>query len=263
MPELPDVQTFKEYLDATSLHQKIQNVDFNDAGMVLDAPASRVRSALTGSHLERTRRHGKYLFAGLDSDGWLVLHFGMTGFLKYFKESKKAPPHSRMLIHFSNGYHLGYDCQRKLGEIGLTKDVGGFVSERGLGPDALDPELDLEVFGDALGKSRAAVKSALMNQEALAGIGNVYSDEILFQAGIHPKKKASTLKQGELQTLFDKTQEVLWTAIESRADPERMPDSFIIPHRRTDRKCPKCGGQLTQEKISGRTGYYCPKCQKR
>jgi formamidopyrimidine-DNA glycosylase len=139
--------------------------------------------------------------------------------------------------------------------------VDEFVRGKGLGPDVLD--MDPEMFLDTMGESSAAIKSALMKQEFIAGIGNVYSDEILFQAGIHPKKKASALDQGQLQELFDKAQEVLWTAIESRADPEKMPKSYIIPHRHTDQKCPACGKKLAQEKISGRTAYYCAKCQKK
>jgi len=259
MPELPDVEVFKQYLDATSLHQRIEKVRILAPEMLKGVTVERLKGALEGQVFESSRRHGKYLFVSLNSGIPLVLHFGMTGFLAYFKDMDKGPPHERLLVAFSNGYHLAYDCQRKLGEVTLAESVESFLKERRLGADAL--EVDLGSFKAALSGTRASVKSALMDQKLIAGIGNIYSDEILFQAGIHPQKRASQLDESTLEGLFQAMKEVLAATIACRADPGRFPEGYLIPHRRTDRICPKCGTGIETAKVSGRTAYFCPQCQ--
>jgi formamidopyrimidine-DNA glycosylase len=262
MPELPDVEIFKQYLDATSLHQKVATVDIKDRGMLKGVSAKKLKQQIQDRRFTSSRRHGKYLFAALDNGGWLLLHFGMTGFLKYFKDPEKQPGHVRLRIRFANGYHLAYDCQRKLGEIGLTKDPGEFIDAKGLGPDALAPDLDLGSFKKILSRSRGSIKGALMNQNMLAGIGNVYADEILFQTGVHPKTKANELKEQTLAGLYRIMRtEVLPTAIKCRADPSQLPPDYIIPRRGKDAHCPKCDSALQQISASGRTTYLCPECQ--
>lgn len=260
MPELPDVEVFKRYLDSTSLHQEIEEVKASSKQVLKGVSSSTLGKELKGRSFSSTDRYGKYLFAHLDGDeAILLLHFGMTGFLKYFKDLEKEPPHDRLLISFKNGYHLAYDSQRKLGEIRLIEDQQEFVGKQELGPDAVS--ISFADFLDALSGSRASVKSALMNQKILAGIGNVYSDEILFQAGIHPASKAGNLDEKTLKNLFKAMGKVLDKAVKAGADPERFPKSFIIPHRHGDQKCPRCSGTIESEKISGRTAYFCPKCQ--
>jgi formamidopyrimidine-DNA glycosylase len=259
MPELPDVEIFKQYLDSTSLHKKIGSTQVTDERVLESLSKNKLARALKGKTFRSTRRHGKYLFVELDGGLWLVLHFGMTGFLKYFKDTDKKPSHPRILIQFTNGYHLSYDCQRMLGEVNLIDDVEKFLRTRDLGMDALD--VDLETFKDLLGKTRGAVKSALMNQKLMAGIGNVYSDEILFQAGVHPKTHANNLNEKQLERIFHHMQEVLETAIDCGADPEKMPESYIRPERHKEGKCPRCHGEIVKEKVSGRTAYFCPDCQ--
>jgi formamidopyrimidine-DNA glycosylase len=120
MPELPDVEVFKQYLDATSLHQKIGKVKIIAPEMLKGGTVNRLKEALEGDAFESSWRHGKYLFVNLRNGPFLVLHFGMTGFLIYFKNRDKEPPHERLLIAFSNGYYLAYDCQRKFGKVALA-----------------------------------------------------------------------------------------------------------------------------------------------
>ena len=261
MPELPDVEIFRQYLDATALHKTIETVDIKGKDMVKGISGKKLVQHLGKSRFESSRRHGKYLFAELP-DGWLVLHFGMTGFLKYYKDPDKEPAHDRLCIGFTNGYYLAYDCRRKLGEIGFTENPDAFAGERGLGPDVLNPDLDEDHFKEILSRSRGSIKGALMNQDMLAGIGNVYADEILFQAGVHPKSKVNDLAEETLEELFRVMREdVLPTAIDRRADPARFPDHYIIPHREKNGNCPKCGRTLEKVKVSGRTTYFCPDCQ--
>ncbi len=262
MPELPDVEVFRGYLDSTSLNQKIEKVQIYSPEILKGISASEMEIALKDNTFESTRRHGKYLFSELDTGRWLVFHFGMTGFLKYFKEMEKEPPHDRMLIEFLNGYHLSYDCQRKLGEIRITENVDKFTRETNLGIDALDIAFDPDWFREKLNSQRGSIKSTLMKQEFVAGIGNIYADEILFQSGVHPKARPNQLNDKTVKKLFTQIGKVLNKAIECEAQPERFPQNFIIPRRRTDQKCPKCGGKIEILKISGRSAYYCPKCQK-
>src|SRR5215207_5968721 len=185
MPELPDVEAFKRYMDATSLHQKIRFVGVRSEKILGDFSARTLQSTLKGRTFESTRRHGKNLFAGLDGGGWMLMHFGMTGRLTYFKDPDEEPLHSRLLFAFDNDNHLAFVCQRMFGKVDLIEDPEEFAREKGLGPDALD--LDGGSFRERLNGTRGGVKATLMNQKILAGIGNIYSDEILFQARLHPR----------------------------------------------------------------------------
>ncbi len=259
MPELPDVEVFKRYLDSTSLHQKIKDVHVTKKRVLKGVSAPKLKKHLKGHSLESSRRYGKYLFVKVNTGRWLVVHFGMTGFLQYFKASGKKPEHTRFLLDFSNGYHLAYDSQRMLGELYLIENVEKFIDQQELGPDAL--VIDAASFLDLLKGRKGSIKTTLMNQNIIAGIGNVYSDEILFQAGIHPKKSTGELDKKELGRLFRMARKVLEKAIEAQANPKRLPRSYIIPRRSEGAKCPKCGGAVKKLKFSGRTGYFCPRCQ--
>lgn len=262
MPELPDVEIFKNYLEATSLHKEIEDVHVRSPEMLAGTSPSGLKKAMKGTSLQSAHRHGKYLFCRMDTGKHLVLHFGMTGFLKYFKNKDEEPSHVRLLLDFSNGYHLAYDCSRKLGKIELIDGIPEFIREKELGPDPLQPDFDFAAFKEAFKGSTGAIKPALMNQRYIAGIGNIYSDEILFQAGIHPKTFTGQLDESSLKKLYSEMEDhVLPEAIKAGARPDRLPSSFIIPHRSKDGECPACGGKIVKETISGRSGYYCPRCQ--
>lgn len=272
MPELPDVETMRRYLEATSLYQEIEKVDVRAPILLADDRTSdsrageRVEEVLVGRSFVATRRHGKYLSVTLDgeADGdeqALLLHFGMTGGLKYFKEMEGEPKYDRVLFSFKNGYHLAYVSQRKLGQIGVVNDVSSFLETKDLGPDALDPALDFQAFKEAVRDRRAMAKSVLMDQGTVAGIGNVYSDEILFQAGIYPRTRMDELSDEELKQLFQHMKDVLETATAAQADPERFSDLYVAPHRHEGGTCPVCGATLRTVKVSSRTSYFCPECQ--
>src|SRR3989454_4356241 len=138
MPELPDVETFKRYLDATSLHQPIKGVNVRSAYVLKGVSERELGRQLKGRSLERSCRHGKHLFVRADGDLWLRLHFGMTGSLRYFKHEEQAPNHTRVLFVFANAHRLAFEDQRKFGEVGLVKDLDEFLKKRALGPDTLD-----------------------------------------------------------------------------------------------------------------------------
>jgi formamidopyrimidine-DNA glycosylase len=261
MPELPEVQNFKRYLDATSLHHRIIGVDVRSAYILKGVSGRELSRRLKGRCFESTRRHGKHLFVRADGDVWLRLHFGMTGSLRYFKHQEQAPKHTRVLFVFANARRVAFEDQRKFGEIGLLKDVDEFLKKRALGPDALDTSLPQ--FREIFRKHRGAVKTILLNQKLIAGIGNIYADEILFRARIHPATQVSTLKEKSVTKLFRATRNILKKAIEAKADANLIPKSWLLPHRGKGGKCPRCGRELKSATIGGRTAWFCAHCQKR
>jgi formamidopyrimidine-DNA glycosylase len=265
MPELPDVELYKRYLDEHALSRTIARVTVNDARILGDLAASAFVAALSGNRFEESRRHGKHLLVRLRERGWLTLHFGMTGGLVHFRDAADEPPYDRVRFDFAGGHHLAYVNRRMLGRVGLTDDAGAFIRAEALGPDALDPGFDLAAFEHAIQGRRRDVKSVLMDQALLAGIGNIYADEILFQACVHPRTPAASLGGRERAVLFEQIKAVLETAIECGAGAEqlleRLPDHFLLPHREKSGKCPRCGAAIATLKAAGRTAYFCPRCQ--
>ena len=261
MPELPEVEISKRYLDATSLHQCIDDVDVRNTYILKETSARELARGLKGRRFKSSRRHGKLLFVRVDGELWLRLHFGMTGSLQYFKNDEPAPRYARVLFVFSNNHRLAFDDQRQFGQIGLLKDVDEFLKEHALGPDAL--KIDLREFRKILGKRRGAVKSVLLNQRIIAGIGNIYADEILFRVRMHPATETSRLDDKALTKLFRASHYVLQKAIAAKADANLMPRSWLLPRRGRGGKCPRCGRKLRSVRIGGRTAWFCPQCKKR
>lgn len=257
MPELPDVEVYKRYFDSTALHQSIEDTEVLDDTVLDGSSASSIRQALGGTSFEETRRHGKHLFARCSNDRWLGLHFGMTGELVYYQRGDRDSEYEYFRVDFENGYRLALVIPRKLGHVRLLDDPDTFIDEKDLGPDALG--LDFETFASRLEGRRGMIKSALMDQTVLAGLGNVYTDEVLFQAGVHPKTRVQALDEETRRTLFETMEEVLEVAIDCKADPDQVPaDQFLLPHRHGDKKDPDTGTDLEKITVSGRSGYYSP-----
>jgi formamidopyrimidine-DNA glycosylase len=261
MPELPEVETFKRYLDGTSLHQRITNVEVRDAYVLKCGSARELARRLKARRFENSHRHGKQLFVCAGDELWLRLHFGMTGSLEYLDHDEVAPKTARVIFRFADNCRLAFDDQRKFGEIELIEDVDEFLQTRGLGPDALGASLSQ--FKAILGKHRGAVKAILLNQQLIAGIGNLYADEILFRARMHPATDATRLSDKDLARLFRATSYVLERAIALKTDFNRLPKSWLLTHRAKAGKCPRCGSRLKSATIGGRTAWFCPHCQKR
>lgn len=259
MPELPDVEVFGRDLGAHGLGRPIAEVDLRDPGRLRGAAPADLEAALAGYAFEGVRRHGKVLFAKVNCGWWLVMHFGMTGFPAFYDAPAGEPGHARLVLRFADGGHLAFADQRKLGWLELSDDVSAYLRSQGIGPDAL--EMHDNAFRALAAEGRGAVKPLLMNQEKIAGIGNVYADEILFQAGIAPERRADTLDAGQVADLCATMHAVLTRAIELRADPARMPADWLTPHRSGGEACPRCGTSLESRKVGGRTAWVCPRCQ--
>ena len=261
MPELPEVETFKRYLDSTSLHQRITNVEVRDAYILKGVSARGLARRLIGRRFENSHRHGKHLFVCAGDELWLRLHFGMTGSLEYLNHNEVAPKTTRVIFRFANSCRLAFDDQRKFGEIELIEDIDEFLQTRGLGPDALG--ISLSQFKAIVRKHRGAVKAILLNQQLIAGIGNLYADEILFRARMHPATEAARMSDKDLQRLFRAMRYVLEKAIALKTDFNRLPKSWLLTRRGKRGRCPRCGRALKSATIGGRTTWFCAQCQKR
>jgi formamidopyrimidine-DNA glycosylase len=258
LPELPEVETFKRYLDKTSLNQIIKSIKVLD-NRVLNVNEFNLKEFAINKRFISSTRHGKYLIINLDQ-GCLIMHFGMTGDLEYYNNKDEEPKYSKAIFHFDNGYSLAYISSRMFGRIDIAESIEDFIEKKKLGPDAF--KMSLEDFKNALKRRTAIAKNALLNQSFVAGIGNLYSDEVLFKSNLHPKTKLDFLDEAKIKELFDNIKEVLRVGIEKEGDLSNFPDNFLIPHRKKEEYCPICSHEIEWLDISGRRGFFCPNCQK-
>ena len=262
MPELPTLEIYKKYFDSTSLNQIIKNVEIRSPELLINVKPSKLNKTLLGFEFTGSRRYGKYLFCQLNNEYFLIIHFGMTGYLKYIQKNslKNYSKHIRLLIQFINKDELIFDDMRKFGKLGLTRGPDNFIKEKNLGPDAL--QINFKTFQELFRKRKGIIKSLIMNQNFIAGIGNLYADEILYQSRIHPLTTADKLDKDNLKKLFKEMKMVLNKAIEYHDMPYNMPSNFLLAHRHQGGECPT-GGTLITLKIGGRTTYLCPEYQKK
>lgn len=254
MPELPDVETYKRYIDSTSLHQRIGKVHIRNEKIIEGTPPGEFSGKFLGLRFESALRHGKHLFVETDGDIWLHLHFGMTGDVNYFTDSDKEPGYARLLFVLERGV-LAYISRRMLGFASVIGDPGDFIRDQELGPDALD--IPFDQFHKRL-SGKGKLKSRLTDQRLIAGLGNIYADEVLFQARLHPEMQAGDLSPDQWKTLHQVMGRVLREAVERKADPGRFPDSWLIHARRSGAECPRGSGRIERITINGRSTYFCP-----
>lgn len=265
MPELPDVEGFKRVLANNALGKTIVRIFVSDTRILGEFSPRTFVLRLHDAKLVAARRHGKHLLAQIDPSGWLTLHFGMNGALAFVQDCDDEPPFTRVQFYFADDGCLAYTNKRMIGRVGLVEEAADFIADEKLGPDALEPGFDLESFTAAVAGRKRDVKSVLMDQQIIAGIGNIYSDEILFQAKINPAERIDKLAAKELERLYTDMRKVLATAIERGAGSEqfveRMPEGSLLPERHKGGHCPRCRSPLKVFKIGGRTAYCCPHCQ--
>ena len=260
MPELPDVEAIRTRLAEKAAGREIADVEVRDDEALKHGSPDALRDATAGHALSDITRHGKVLFARAGDGPLLAVHFGMTGDLAIVPGDNELPEHARVVFTFSDGDRLVFDNPRTFGWIDLADGIDAYLDENDIGPDALS--ISKDDFIAIVGGTRGQVKPALMDQSKLAGIGNVCSDEILFRAGIRPDTKGTDLSRSRLGDLFAAMQDVLHTASDRLSSGKDLPDDWLARHRDKGEDCPRCGGDLEHRKISGRTAWFCPKCQK-
>ena len=234
MPELPEVEIYCRYFAEHALQQKIKVVRISDERVLGDVRKQQFVTALRGRSFRSVRRHGKHLFADA-GDAWLHLHFGMTGDLAYYRDAD--PRFGRVIFDFDNGAHLAFEDMRLFGVVDLTSDPDVFIKEHHLGPDPL--EITLREFRRLLAPRRGAIKSLLMSQDVIPGIGNLYADETLFQTSIHPRRAVDALSDDEIREIFTGMRRILREVIKRKTDYESYPTRYLIHHREEGARCPR------------------------
>lgn len=259
MPELPDVAYLRKYFDEHALQRKIKDLEVLQKRMVRGGSPKELEKVLANDTFKSTDRHGKWLLIKTKKGKCLAMHFGMTGNLE-FLEDGEMPKSARVVFEFTDHNKLIFTDRRMLGGMELVKDKDELIKKHHLGPDALD--ISWDEFREALKGKKGKVKPVLMDQSILAGIGNLYADEILFQAKVHPESSVNHLDEKELKKIYSCIQLVLKTAIKHMGKRKGLPDSYLLPHREKGGECP-CGGNVEIIEVGGRTTYFCPSCQKK
>lgn len=255
MPELPEVETYCRYFARHALKQRVARVDVRDE-RILAVRATTFTRKLRGREFTEVRRHGKHLFAHA-GDVWLHLHFGMTGDLAYYEDRADEPRFARVVFDFENGAHLAFEDMRLFGVVDLVDDVDAFIAEQGLGPDPLASSFRMDDFLALLEKRRGAIKSLLMSQEILAGLGNLYVDEVLYQTSIHPRRAVDRLRDAERRALYTTMRKILRDVVKRHDRGADRPSRWLINHRDEGERCPMCGGTIRRSVVFGRTTYFC------
>ena len=271
MPELPEVETYRRFINELAVGQTIAAVQVNDAH-VLALPADELRAGLVGRTITGTSRLGKNCFLELDSGRVLVLHFGMTGDVGAYRDEPDAPRFTRVALHLEDsGLKLAFIDPRKFGRIRLADSAAAYQKTKKLGPDALD--VTAAELQQKIGRRKTLLKPLLLDQSITAGLGNWIVDEVLFQAEIHPERLGNSLLGKEFQALHTAIQLVLATAIKQEANYRDFPKSFLIHAREWDTSatpasadahtfCPRHPKvKIEKYYVGGRATYTCPKCQ--
>ena len=260
MPELPENEAQRLILERECLNRTIEAVELGDDTSYIELPGDNERARLIGHQFTETRRHGKNIFAGSKTGPWMTVHLGMTGSLIPFDAPDDSPDHTKLMIHFKGDRRLAFRCPRKLGHVRVIDDPDSYIEHEKLGPDALS--ITEGQFVETFGKTRSAIKSALLKQDKMAGVGNLWSDEALFQSALHPEARANELGKERLAELFDIMQKVLEGVVKVEAHYKDLPDDWLIRHRKDGAECRRCGGSIRNKKVGGRTAYFCNKHQK-
>jgi formamidopyrimidine-DNA glycosylase len=217
------------------------------------------------------RRRGKYLLFGLDSGDSLIIHLRMTGRLEIVPGDSplRTGPHVRAWFDLSGGECLVFTDARKFGRIWLAHDPEDLLGA--LGPEPLDWEFDAARLSGRIRGRRVAVKALLLDQAVLAGMGNIYADEALFLAGIHPLRPGASLSDDEIERLYDAIRQVLTEAIGQRGttlrdyrppySPEGAYRNNLRVYQQTDLPCPRCGTPIQRIRVTQRSTHFCPRCQ--
>ena len=273
MPELPEVETVVRGLEASLRGRRILEVRFGKTDFI-EEPAA-LEQDLPGKEIQGVRRYGKFVILelastnGNDLPGSLLIHLGMTGQLTVCRADARIVPHTHAFFRLDDGRELRYTDIRRFGRIQL---VG--VDRRAvvLGALGLDPlEASEEEFRDAFSSRRARIKALLLDQHVLRGMGNIYTDESLWRARIHPMQLAASLSPRQLGRLCRAVRSVLQEAIHLRGssisdyvDSEGQPGEFQRRHRvyqREGKKCRRCRSLIRRVTVAGRSSYFCPSCQ--
>lgn len=273
MPELPEVETVVRDLRPLVIGRTIATLRFSKHRLRRQGPRARMK-LLRGTSVESISRRGKWIVLALDNGARLVVHLGMTGQLKVMNVAKPVESHTHLLIDFEGGdSQLRFRDIRRFGSLTAFGDeaaVQEFFRAAGLGPEPF--ELQREYWRGQLGKTRRCMKAVLLDQRVVAGVGNIYADESLFQARIHPTRIGREVRASEAESLRKAIVRVLRRAIDHRGSSirdyvggsglrGRFQDEFCV-YGRTGKACIRCRSEVQCIRLAGRATHFCGNCQK-
>jgi formamidopyrimidine-DNA glycosylase len=289
MPELPEVETVCRQLEPELEGRRVESLEVLDARWCRPAPPPELEAAVSGRTIERLGRRGKYLLLGLDGGRTLVMHLRMTGNLVLVEGTEKLDPsegmrlyegerstserHLRARFVLDDGREVWFTDPRRFGEAFLIDDAGLEARFERLGIEPLSAEFTPEALAEIAAGRTAPLKSFLLDQKGIAGVGNIYADEALFRARLHPLSPAGSMRPEHLEALRDAVVAALEAGIDGggasiddyrdgRGEKGTMQDEFLV-HTRVGEACPRGDGTIERIVVSGRSTYFCPACQVR
>jgi formamidopyrimidine-DNA glycosylase len=272
MPELPEVETIRRHLAPHVEGRRLDRLEILDPRWALPLAPDELSAAVQGRRVHRLGRRGKYLVWELEDDAFLLVHLRMTGTL--LLDPGERPAHTRVRFILDDGELVFVDPRRfGTGELALGRSaLEAFFAAR-LGVEPLDGAFTAAHLRALARGCRAPVKAMLLDQKRIAGVGNIYADEALFRAGIHPLRRADRLTAGQCRALRDAVVASLAAGIEAKGasiddfrDPEGARGSFqdqFLVHLREGAPCPRCGRPVRKLRAAGRGTYACERCQPR
>ncbi len=282
MPELPEVETIARGLDQRLSGDVIESVWLGEKPEPLKSPGKEIAAVLEHARIAKVRRVGKHMVFDLERvlrngrgkpkpHGQWIVHLGMTGRMQVAQPKDELLKHTHAVLKLKSGRELRFIDPRRFGRLAVIrldkKSKAGFAAP---GDEPLNSQADR--FVQLFRRRKTPIKSALLNQKLLSGVGNIYADEALFRAGIRPRRRASSLTREQLRKLHAALQEVLneavalgGSSVSDYVDADGQEGFFQLQHRvygREDQPCLVCGTPIKRVIIAGRSSHYCPHCQR-
>lgn len=267
MPELPDVEAMRRNIEPDLVGRIFSGVTLNWPNAVKEPSAGEFQEALPGATIKGIGRRAKYFIFDLDGEETLIVHLRMTGSLRVVPDEEEMNRFTQTIFQLDNERQLRFVDPRKFGAMWLVADVDPVLGR--LGPEPLEEGFTPDILAEKLSGKGAPIKALLLEQELIAGIGNIYADDILFESSIHPLRRGKDLKGRELEAVHGSIRKILSDAIEKLsvnlpvdAPPtEELGAEVIIVPRTAGEGCSRCGTPVQRIVVRGRGTYFCPQCQ--
>jgi len=272
MPELPEVETVRRRIAPVLEGHRFEHVEISDPRLVRPYEPAEVAAELTGERVEAVERRGKYLIVRFESGRALLIHLRMTGSLRHHENGLEEDPHRRAVVTLENGSDVTYRDVRRFGTWLLLEpgELEPYLSHK-VGEEPLDAIFTAALLGEKLARRRAPIKAALLDQRTLAGMGNIYVDEALWRARIHPLRPAESIDRNELRRLHRAIRAALEAGLARQGSTlrdYRLPDGeqggmqheFRV-YGRDGEPCDRCATPIAKTRAGGRGTWFCPTCQ--
>lgn len=271
MPELPEVETFRRYLlqgesgAPSILGKKISDAELLWEKTLAEPDPEEFLSRIQGQFVTGIGRRGKNLLINLSRDS-LIIHLRMSGELIVEEQINPLGKHYRLILNFTDGFRLAFNNIRKFGRVWLTEDPAAVIGN--LGPEPLGDDFTPESFHDLLHSHSRQLKYFLLDQEMIAGLGNIYTDESLFRAKLNPTRKSDSLSNKESRRLWEGIREVLQEGIQNQGSSIDWMyqggdyQKYLSVYNLEGQPCELCKTPIKRIKIAQRSTYYCPNCQR-